>query len=78
MRTPVKHLFFMVKSCKDNARLLWADSNSEVQFVIAHEIFTLDELIEYKIPVEWTIPVMISKSGFYYSFGVRFICSKTR
>lgn len=78
MKAPTKHLFFMVKSCRDNCRLPWADSNAKIQFVIAHEIFTLDELVQYKIPVDWCIPVMIAKDGFYYSFGVRFISDKKR
>ena len=48
-------------------------TNEEEEFyLIANELYTLDEMVRKKIPIEYAEPVMLQPEKTYFFFGARF------
>ena len=65
----------MIKSKYDGKYIRYVNSKREIETIplVKHSVFTLNELVVYHIPIDYTIPVMIEKQKTYFFFGLRFI-----
>ena len=47
-------------------------NDKEDFYLIANELYTLNEMVRKKIPIEYAEPVMIQPEKTYFFFGARF------